>query len=387
MDMQPELLASTKILIVDDDRFQRMVIRQIMANCGFINIKEAEDGEEGLQKAIEWKPTLLFLDVNMPKLNGLAVSRALHKKKLHNDIIIIIQTAFEEAEFKAEAFDAGVTDFITKPLNAHEITARVLAHLERKILKDALDRDYKNLRDELHEATTLQQILLPQKEVLDDIRKTQKIDIAQYYKPSSQLGGDYLAVHKLSGSRTMLLNADISGHGITASLYTFALHTIIESLLLKELSPGEMLEEINNRLFSLIARGKFLTIFLAIIDTDNNSIEYAAAAAPEPLLFSNGKVIKLGTKGFLIGTQKNIKYKTCTQSFNKGDVLCLYSDAMIETPDKNGLMLSEDDLAGKVSKLVSKKSSAILDSTLKQFFDEYSQTPSDDLSLMVFKYM
>ncbi|MDA0782189.1 MAG: fused response regulator/phosphatase [Rickettsiales bacterium] len=385
--IKPNIIDKVKILIVDDDKFQRMVLRQIMTDCKFSNIEEAVDGEEGLNKILTWKPDLVFLDINMPKMNGLEVSQKIKASDLHNDVIIIMQTAVDKAEFKAEAFDAGITDFITKPLNEREVVSRVRAHLERKIFKDEVDRDYKRIQEELHEASILQKVLLPQEEVLNDIRQTQKLDIAQYYQSSSELGGDYISVHKLSDTRTAILIADVSGHGITASLYAFVLHTVIESQIKNYLAPGKILEEVNKRLCPLLVSGKFATLFLGIIDTERSVLQYAAAAAPTPLLFSGDKIIKIETKGYLLGTQKDATYETNQLPFNRDNILCLYSDAMTESPDKNGNVLSEDDLAKQIAGNLSKNAEDILKHTLSEFFMNHGQVVSDDLSFLVCKHL
>lgn len=380
-----EVMAASRILLVDDDAFQRMVLRQIVADSGCLHIEEASDGKAALELIRTWNPDLVFLDENMPVMGGLEVCKAMQREDLYRDTIVIMQTAMDKAEFKAQAFDAGVTDFITKPLHAQEVTSRMKAHLGRKILKEAIEKDYQKIQADLKEAVILQGILLPQKGVLREIRDSQGLDIAQYYYPSSGLGGDYLAVRKLSDTRTLLLMADISGHGITAALYTFVLHTILEAQPLHELTPGEILRRLNEKLYSLMAVGKFATMFIGVMDVADSIMQYAVAASPDPLLFSNGTVTRLKTRGFLLGATLNGEYETLSCPFRKGDVLCLYSDALVETPDPQGKTLSEDELAEHLSGCLTEQAIDILHGTIAKLLMEYDNAPSDDLSLLVCK--
>lgn len=382
-----DLMATSRILLVDDDAFQRMVIRQIVTDSGCLHIEEAADGREALELIRAWNPDLVFMDESMPLMGGLEVCKAMQQEDLYRDTIVIMQTAMDKAEFKAQAFDAGVTDFITKPLNAREVTSRMRAHLGRKILKEEIEKDYQAIQADLKEAVTLQGILLPQKGLLREIRDSQGLDIAQYYYPSSGLGGDYLAVRKLSDTRTLLLMADISGHGITAALYTFVLHTILEAQPLHELTPGEILGRVNEKLYSLMAVGKFATMFVGVVDVANSLMEYAAAASPDPLLFSGGTVTRLKTRGFLLGATPKGEYETLTCLFRKGDVLCLYSDALVETPDPQGRTLSEDVLNAHLFACLSEQAIDILHGTIGKFLMEYSTTPPDDLSFLVCKHV
>ncbi|MCC7259796.1 MAG: fused response regulator/phosphatase [Alphaproteobacteria bacterium] len=382
-----ELMAASRILLVDDDAFQRMVIRQIVTDSGCLHIEEASDGKAALELIRTWNPDLVFLDENMPVMGGLEVCKAMQREDLYRDTIVIMQTAVDKAEFKAQAFDAGVTDFITKPLHAREVISRVKAHLGRKLLKEEIEKDYQEIQADLKEAVVLQGILLPQKGLLREIRYSQGLDIAQYYYPSSGLGGDYLAVRKLSDSKTLLLIADISGHGITAALYTFVLHTILEAQPLHELMPGEIMKRLNEKLYSLMAVGKFATMFIGVVDVAASLMEYAAAASPDPLLFSNGTVTRLKTRGFLLGATLKGEYETCSCPFRKGDVLCLYSDAMVETPDSQGKTLSGDELADHLTSCLSEQAIDILHGTLSKLLVEYDKAPADDLSILICKHV
>lgn len=380
-------LEHSKILIIDSCAAQRSQLQKIMAQHGFNRIQEAEDSKAGLRKIREWRPNLIFLAMEMPEMNGLAICEQLQQDMQLHDMVILMQTAVENPNLKAFAFDKGVTDFISSTLDEEEVISRALAHLERNIvLQRKLRVDYQRIKEELQEAMILQTVLLPDEEMLEDIQNQQGLDIAHYYHPCSELGGDLLGVYKLSETRTALLTADISGHGITAALYAFVLHAIFGNVVEKQQSAGEMLSILNNTLYTLMVEGKFATMFLGIVDVEKLTLEYASAAAPPPILFAGKETTLLDTRGFLLGMDKDAYYPTHTLPFEQGDVLCLYSDALTETMDSEGNLMTEEELAEQLHPHLHEHASEILKGAVAKFLMEYSKKPDDDLSFLICKY-
>ncbi len=379
-------LQDCKILIIDDNEVERMVLRKILTKNHFVHIEEAVDGEDGLEKIIALKPDCIFLDIHMPKMDGIGVCNAMKEQQIHHEVVTIILTVEEDFEVKAQAFNAGAADFISKPLNEKEVLPRLTAHMERKLYQRIIEDDYQRIQEELREAKVLQNILLPEPMTLEAIKNAQELDIAEYYLPSSELGGDYLAVRKLSDTKTMLLTADITGHGVTAALYTFMLHTILQETISHDTPPGTLLEMINNKLHKLLPPNKFITLFLGIIDTEKGVLDYAAAASPPPLLFSNGYFRPLDTKGLPLSVIENPTYQTHTHLFHPGDALLIYSDAWIEIPDSQGQTLSEEALGSFILDRITAPAGEILQNVTHMFFERYGKAVPDDLSCIICKH-
>ncbi len=379
------IVTNSKILIVDDSRVLRAMLREFCQSAGFKHIDEAADGKEGLKKILSSHPDLVFMDMEMPHMNGLQVCQELQQRHLHDKMIIIMHTTFDGSELKSQAFDAGITDFVTKPLSGREVTARSLAHLERHFLNQQRDADYRRIQTELQGATILQNILLPHEEVLEGIRNDSGLDIAHYYHPATELAGDYLSVRKLESNRVALISADVSGHGVTAALYAFSLHTLLEDKVLESHPPGEVLERLNAQLHSLMMGGNFVTAFLGVVDMDHGLMHYAAAAAPPPVLLSGGKATLINTDGYLLGTLKQSTYTTHSIPFTKGDALVIYSDALIETASPRGEFMSEQEVIDVLCTSKSKDAGGLLRNLIAAFYTGYSKNPIDDLSMLVCK--
>ncbi len=120
---------STRILVVDDDAKIRTVVRRGLAYEGY-RVVEAGSGEEGLEKAREHLPDLVILDVMMPGMDGLEVTRRLRSSG--DEIAILMLTARDEVKDRVEGLETGADDYLVKPFSFEELLARVHALLRRR---------------------------------------------------------------------------------------------------------------------------------------------------------------------------------------------------------------------------------------------------------------
>ncbi|MBT7154524.1 MAG: response regulator, partial [Deltaproteobacteria bacterium] len=120
----------TRILIVDDSRVMRRIIRQELEEAGF-DIYEAVDGLDAVEKAGKIQPQLITMDVDMPKMDGFdAVYQIRTELKLMNterdkEIPIVFITANDTLKGRRKGFEVGATDFILKPFLKGEVATSV----------------------------------------------------------------------------------------------------------------------------------------------------------------------------------------------------------------------------------------------------------------------
>jgi two-component system, OmpR family, response regulator MprA len=118
-----------KILIVDDERAVRESLRRALELEGY-EIELAEDGAEALERLeADPEPDAMVLDVLMPRVDGLEVSRTLRRNGSRLPILML--TARTQVEDRVEGLDAGADDYLTKPFALEELLARVRALLRR----------------------------------------------------------------------------------------------------------------------------------------------------------------------------------------------------------------------------------------------------------------
>ncbi|MDP9173253.1 MAG: diguanylate cyclase [Planctomycetota bacterium] len=121
----------SSILIVDDSVFLHKLVRAHLEGEA-IDLHFANSGEEGLSAAVNLKPSLILLDVDMPEMNGFEVCRRLKANMLTENIPIIFLTADIASEDKVKGLNLGAGDYITKPFKPEELRARVRAALRNK---------------------------------------------------------------------------------------------------------------------------------------------------------------------------------------------------------------------------------------------------------------
>lgn len=114
---------SNKILIVDDEDHLRMLIEQALEELEDegVDFFTASNGEEALEMIVNEKPDLVFLDVMMPKMNGLEVCRRVKLDLKLNDVSIIILTAKGQELDKKKGEEVGADLYMTKPFDPDKL--------------------------------------------------------------------------------------------------------------------------------------------------------------------------------------------------------------------------------------------------------------------------
>lgn len=131
---------ATRLLVVDDDAPTRMLLRSVLSKQGY-EIVEAANGLQAVAKVREQCPDLILMDVMMPELDGYGACAQIRELNLDESLPIIMLTGAEDIEAIESAFNAGATDFITKPINWPLLTQRVRYALRTGVLNREVRRN------------------------------------------------------------------------------------------------------------------------------------------------------------------------------------------------------------------------------------------------------
>lgn len=108
-----------KILICDDAAFMRMMLKDIMKRIGYSEVYEAENGKKAIEKYIEFKPDLVFMDITMPEMDGIeALKRIIAHDK---NAAVIMCAAIGQSPLAVETMKNGAKDVIFKPYNIERV--------------------------------------------------------------------------------------------------------------------------------------------------------------------------------------------------------------------------------------------------------------------------
>lgn len=116
---------ATRILVVDDAAFMRMMIKNILTKFGYEVVGEAENGSIAARMYAELKPDLVTMDITMPEMDGIEAVKSI--RRIDPEALIIMVSAMGQQAMVMEAIQAGAKDFIVKPFQQD----RILQAIER----------------------------------------------------------------------------------------------------------------------------------------------------------------------------------------------------------------------------------------------------------------
>src|SRR5436309_3189544 len=274
-----------KILVVDDDAMSRKILAQLLASAGYA-CSECEGGAQALQIIHAKLPSLLLLDFEMPELNGAEVLKRLRSD---NDpavaqIPVIMLTGHGSEESEVCCLQAGADDFVTKPINAAVLRARIETQLRLRSMRRQLERQNdeleewrRNLERDLAAARLTQQSLIPQKPLM-----LPGWQVATCYRPVIQVGGDIYGWLQMKNGRMLFWIADGTGHGAAAALLTTLAKLLFQHGLEHD-TPVTLMEAVNDDFRSIFGARSFMTAMCVALDPTTGHAAVVGAGHP-PLL-------------------------------------------------------------------------------------------------------
>jgi twitching motility two-component system response regulator PilH len=119
-------MAIKKILVVDDSKTELMYLTDLLVRKGF-SVRTAENAEDAYRRLAEEKPELILMDVVMPGQNGFQLTRTISRDPLYADVPIVMCTSKNQETDRVWGMRQGARDYITKPVNADELLAKISA--------------------------------------------------------------------------------------------------------------------------------------------------------------------------------------------------------------------------------------------------------------------
>ena len=345
-------LGGCRVLIADDSAFNRKTLTRFLQWAGITQVAFASTAEEVMERLESFAPDLLLLDTAMPRMDGIGVCRSLRGDPRWRDLPILMQSALNSDQLRTVCFSAGATDLIAKPINPGECIARVRYHLERRSMVQELRAFHERVERDLRQARAMQLALVPEPAELAALADRHGLTVDSVFRASDEIGGDFWTAFEFDGTRVGVFTADLSGHGIAAAINAFRLHTLLTRTPPEELrDPARLLRQLNLRLCEILPLGQFATAFYGVIDRADDSLLYAAAASPSPIVGSGiagrgdgGGFRRLDASGLFLGAFRDSAYTNHRVPLRRGDTLFLHSDALSEALGTDGAMLGEDGL-------------------------------------------
>jgi len=323
-----------RVLVVDDDPDINRLVRVRLSSRGYA-VASAANGEEALEQVGVDPPDLVFLDVSMPGIDGLAVLAELRARGL--DLAVIMMTAFGSESVAIEALRHGADDYLRKPFDRNEfgvVLDRTVRRLElgrlNAWLRAELEEKHRQLAAELARAGAVQAELLPR----------ERPDIAPFALdarcvPARDVGGDFYDWQLSQPGQLWLTLADVMGKGMPAALWMATVRTAMRAVV-RDSPPDTAMRYVARALEPDLSRADaYVTLFLARLDVARRRLTYVDAGHGHVfVLRANGTVELLPTRGLPVGILPDETYQQGQVDFAPGDALILYSDGLIDArPD------------------------------------------------------
>lgn len=357
-------------------------------------ILTTHDTEEALGKvvaAMRPPPVPAWLTIGLGLIGlGAALGMLLTSDRRQSTQALRVQEVIEQmamGHFEARLDPIDVPQFagIAGRLNT-------LAEQVQQLLQDhhVNSETVEHMQKELQDAQVVQQTLMP------DVRQIPRgsLRLCGMYRSASKVSGDWWTYYPLDEHRTLLVLADVVGHGIGSSVVGAMAYGCASQLyqdLGANLRPELLLSRLNQAIWST-TKGKFtMSCFAVIIDTKDNQLTFASGAHAFPLLFrardQQKPVSPLVAAGSPLGSSGESKFTANTQPFEPGDVLVCFTDGLIEAANAQGDQFGDKRVRQTVQRVHNRDADEISRSLLAEHTrfigtDELE----DDLTLVVARH-
>jgi sigma-B regulation protein RsbU (phosphoserine phosphatase) len=376
-----------QILVIDDDPTIRLTLKRLLKSQNY-DVIVAKDGEEGLAKAKEIRPSLIICDWMMPIIDGLEVCRQIKSNSELSNIYLILLTARDQESDLVKGLEMGADDFLSKPPRINELRARVRAGLRLYQATEELQRQNQIIEKELSQASEYVRSLLP-------APITGEISIQSSFLPSTQLGGDSFDYFWLDSDHLAFYLLDVSGHGVGSALLSVSVLNLMRTRSLRRsqtsqnttnfYSPSEVLRDLNNTFQMSFHNEMYFTIWYGVYDQKTHQLVYASGGHPPAVLISNQETPKiklLKTAGLPVGMMPDINYHEQVCEIDISSRLYLFSDGAYEISQEDNSIWGFNSLIDTFIRTPSDRLSRI-DHILACVKEAAHNRPfEDDLSLL-----
>jgi sigma-B regulation protein RsbU (phosphoserine phosphatase) len=391
-------------MVVDDDPINVELLCAYLEDDGY-RTTSAYSGAEALEQVAKLPPDLIFLDVMMPGLSGFEVCSQLKSGVESRFIPVVLVTALTAMDDRILGITAGADDFLSKPVNRSELTARTrsLIRLKQAVdevqvarrevlrLNEQLTNENLRMSHELEITRRLQQMVLPQ---AAELTGHPGVSIAAEMQPAAEVGGDYYDVIAASGGRLKVAIGDVTGHGLESGVLMLMVQMGVRTLhAAGEDNPERFLAALNEAVWGNMKRiGSEKTLSLSILDYEDGRLKLSGQH--ENVLVSRPgqpiEVIDTLHLGFPVGLVEDIQPLVTHRDLRleQGDTLVLYSDGIVEAEAASGEQYGMSRLCSVLQTNQNADAEGIKGAILCDHRDFIgSQDISDDVTLVVLKQL
>lgn len=239
------------------------------------------------------------------------------------------------------------------------------------------------MRREVEVAGVIQKQLL-----ISDFSRFREMDVFGVNIPQQRVGGDFYDVIKKEKGITLVCIADVSGKGMGAALLMANLQANLRALSAQYDDLETIVSELNRILYNISTGEKFVTLFLAKIDSENRLLTYLNAGHNYPVLVGPGRLIPLESVTIFLGVMPELSGKSRQLSFEPGELLFMYTDGVVEQFNATGEMYGSERLHDLLASNLALGARGHTEAVLHSLEDFAGNSPShDDITILSVKFL
>jgi sigma-B regulation protein RsbU (phosphoserine phosphatase) len=317
-----------KILVVDDDDSIIKLMKRILSTGGYA-VYTATNGLEAISLLETKKVDLIMLDMMMPVMDGIQFLKSINESRITFAPVLMV-SGCTDVNQRLECYKLGVYDFIGKP----EHTEVILKRVENGLNIGEMLTFNKTVKDDLVMANKLQSFLFPRPWI-----STGDYDIFALNIPVAEIGGDLFDfVHFEDGSLIFFVS-DVSGHGISAAIFTAIVKMVFRNAVKETQGPGEIMSIMNREIAAIIPNESFVTMFCGFYQPSTQILHYANAGHPMPYLLEDGVVYELDGNGPFLGPISEVNFVNYTRDVSNSSGMIVYTDGVVDIADEKENMI------------------------------------------------
>jgi sigma-B regulation protein RsbU (phosphoserine phosphatase) len=339
-----------KVLVVDDDENNRDMLSRQISREGY-QVQTAASGRDALELLQTQQVDLILLDVMMPDMDGYAVLQRIQSESPRRHVPVIMISALDDMDGVVRCIELGAEDYLLKPFDPVLLRARMSACLEKKRLRDEIDRHVQRMERELELARSVQLSMVP----TDFPTPSAELPLAAYatLQPAREIGGDLYDCFWIGAGRLCLVVADVADKGASAALYMARTKSEIRLIatLLGESSrrvpsAGEVVTRVNEELCHGNVHTMFVTLFLCIVNSRTGELDWCNAGHPPPyLIAADGSLTRLPhAPNVPAGIDPVFTGISEKGQLAPGGSLFLYTDGVTEATNESAEFFGEERL-------------------------------------------
>jgi len=254
-----------------------------------------------------------------------------------------------------------------------------VAQLVAKEQAEALEKE--RFQQEMNLARRIQLNMLP-----SELPVLKDWCLAAFYQPARVVGGDFYDFVEFEDGKLGFFIGDVTGKGMPAALLMATTRTLLRAMAQPGVSPGKVLQLVNNLVKRDTTANMFITCLYGILDPDTGHLAYANAGQNLPVRLTGQGVVKLHATGVPLGIMEGIEYEECETLVEPEECILFYSDGLVEAHNPGREMFGDQRVQSTMSKYGHDSSSLIsgLQDELKIFTGpDWEQ--EDDITLVGLK--